>query len=316
MRVAAVQMTAELGNIQGNIESARRLAGDAFSHGARMVILPEFFTSAMGFHPLMNFVAEKPDGSALGMLKELAVAWNGIVGGSFILTVGTDTYNCFFLVFPDQQLFRHYKDQPTMWENCYYRGGTDDGVFRTPIGTIGAALCWEFVRTRTVRRMVGRVDLVVGGSCWWSLPKRRLPGFTEAVRDKNASIMRETPARFARLVGCPVIHAAHAGKFKGQIPLLPGLPYESFFLGETQIVTAEGTVLAKMDQSDGDGYIMADINPGRQAPSEKVPDRFWIPDMPVPIRFAWWYQNLHGQWYYQKRRSMKSRARVNMMSRR
>ena len=314
MRVAAVQMTATLGAANKNIESARRLAGEAFSHGARMVILPEFFTSAMGFHPIMNSVAEKPDGPALGMLKELATAWGSIIGGSFIITEGGHARNCFFLVFPDQKPFRHDKDQPTMWENCYYQGGTDDGVLQTPIGTIGTALCWEFVRARTVRRMIGRVDLVVGGSCWWSLPKKRLPGFTNSVRDKNLSIMRETPARFARLLGCPVVHAAHAGDFKGRIPLLPGFTYESFFLGETQIVAGDGRVLARMAQADGEGYIMADISPGRQAPSETVPDRFWIPELPLPIRFAWWYQNIHGKWYYQKRRSMKSRARVNMTS--
>ena len=314
MKVAAVQMTATLGDVDKNLQSARRLAVDAFSHGARMVILPEFFTSAMGFHPVMNSVMEKPDGPALLLLKELAAAWNGIIGGSFITAGKAHAYNSFFLVFPDQQIFRHDKDQPTMWENCYYRGGSDDGVFKTSIGDIGVALCWELVRTRTVRRMIGRVDLVVGGSCWWNLPQKPLPGFTDSVRDKNVSIMRETPARFARLMGCPVVHAAHAGEFKGKTPMLPGFVYESFFLGETQIVSAEGTVLARMGTADGEGYIMAEIDPGRRMPSENIPDRFWIPELPAPIRFAWWYQNLHGKWYYQKRRSIKSRARVNMMS--
>ena len=314
LRVAAVQMTAALGDVAKNIRDARRLAGAAFDQGAQMVILPEFFTSAMGFHPAMRTVAEKIDGPALRMLRELAASRQGIIGGSFITAVGRDAYNAFFLVFPDGRIFEHRKDQPTMWENCYYRGGTDDGVLSTPIGDIGAALCWEFVRTRTVRRLIHRVDLVVGGSCWWSLPKKRLPGFTPAVREKNHTIMRETPARFARLLGCPVIHAAHAGYFKGKTPLLPGFPYESFFLGETQIVDAAGTILARMKQTDGEGYILADIVPERTRPSEDIPERFWIPDLPAPIRLAWWYQNIHGKSRYYTWGYMKSRTRANMIS--
>lgn len=314
MKVAAVQMTARLGDVDHNIQSARRLAEDAFSHGAQLVVLPEFFTSAMGFHPVMDRVAEAPDGPALRMLQEVAEARNGIISGSFITAIGNHAYNRFFLAFPDRQIFFHDKDQPTMWENCYYRGGADDGVLATPAGDIGVAMCWELVRTRTVRRMQNRVDLVVAGSCWWSLPKKRLPGFTDSVREQNVSIMRETPARFARLMGCPVVHAAHAGSFTGRTPMLPGFPYTSYFLGETQIVTAEGEILAGMKPADGEGFVMADVTPGRKPPSEKIPDRFWIPDLPPAIRFAWWYQNLHGRWYYQKRGSIKSRDNVNMVS--
>ncbi len=314
MKIAAVQMVATLGDVNKNLQSARRLAAEAFAGGAQMVILPEFFPTAMGFHPVMDRVAEKPDGHAMRMFMELAASYNGIIGGSFIVSVGKHAYNRFFLVFPDRQFFFHDKDQPTMWENCYYRGGADDGVLTTPVGDIGVALCWEFVRTRTARRLLGRVDLVVGGSCWWSLPKKRLPGFSHSVKNNNFSIMEKTPARFARMLGCPVVHAAHAGRFNGNTPLLPGFPYESFFLGETQIVDAGGEILARMKQSEGEGHIMADITPGRRQPAETIPDGFWIPKLPAPIRFAWWYQNLHGKWYYQKRRSMKSRASVNITS--
>ncbi len=302
MRVAAVQMTAELGAVDKNIRTARRLTEAAFSQGAQMIILPEFFTSAMGFHPVMNTVAEGPNGPALKMMRELAETFGGIIGGSLITISGKDAHNTFYLVFPDGQLFRHRKDRPTMWENCYYRGGTDDGLFKTPIGNVGAVLCWEFVRTQTARRLVQRTDLVVGGSCWWSLPEKRLPFFSDSVRDRNLTIMRETPARFARLVGCPVVHAAHAGNFRGKTPLLPGFAYKSYFLGETQIVDGKGKVLARMSRSDGEGHIMADITFGRRTPSENIPDGFWIPDLPVPIRLAWWYQNLHGKVYYRAKK--------------
>lgn len=294
-------MTADLGRVEKNMKAAQGLARDAFAQGAEMVILPEFFTSAMGFSPIMKNAARPADGEPVRMLRQLAADHNGMAGGSFISRRGAHHYNTFVLAFADGTLYTHDKDQPTMWENCYYRGGSDDGMLQTPAGRIGVVMCWEFVRTRTARRLFSRVDLVVGGSCWWNLPDNWLPGFTPRVREQNLAIAKQTPARFARLTGCPVVHAAHAGFFECRTPLLPGFPYRSHFLGETQIVDGDGTILAHMDRSDGEGFILADIDPrNKKPPSEAIPDRFWIPDLPLAIRFAWWYQNLHGKWYYRR----------------
>jgi len=301
MKIAAVQMTAGLGRVEKNMRAAEALATEAFGQGARMVILPEFFTTAMGFSPDMDRAARPVEGAPMRLLQKLAADHDGIAGGSFLSRRGLHHYNTFVLAFADGTVCTHDKDQPTMWENCYYRGGSDDGVLETPIGPVGAVLCWEFVRTRTARRLLGRVNLVVGGSCWWDLPEARLPGFTPAVREKNLAIMRQTPARFARLTGCPVVHAAHAGNVMCKTPLVPGLAYRSHFLGETQIVDGNGTVLARMDRTDGEGFVLADLDlTARHAPSEPISDRFWIPDLPAAIRFAWWYQNLHGEWYYNR----------------
>ena len=49
VKVAAIQMTAELGNVKANLKSAKQLASNAFKEGAELVILPEFFTSAVCF---------------------------------------------------------------------------------------------------------------------------------------------------------------------------------------------------------------------------------------------------------------------------
>lgn len=299
MKVAAIQMKAIPGDVDKNLAAAKSLAGQAFAHGAGMVILPEFFTSAVGFAPVMKSAARPLDGPVTKMLAGLAKKHDGAIGGSFLAKKKGGCFNTFVMAFPDGSLYYHDKDQPTMWENCYYEGGSDDGVLETPLGKIGVALCWELVRTRTARRLLNRVDLVVGGSCWWDLPDKKLPGYTHAVREKNHAIMEETPSRFARLLGCPVIHAAHAGELSCKTPLLPWFPYTSRFLGQTQIVDGSGEVLTRMEQSDGDGFITAQLEwPGSRPPSESIPDRFWIPDIPLPIRFAWWYQNLHGKIYY------------------
>ncbi len=97
-----------------------------------------------------------------------------------------------------------------------------------------------------------------------------------------------------------MVHAAHAGRFRGKSPWLPGVPYESVYLGETQIVDGEGNILERLEREDGDGVISAEIMPGRVEPTEEIPDRFWIPELPAVFRFVWTYQNAHGRRYYRK----------------
>jgi N-carbamoylputrescine amidase len=308
MKVAAVQMTARLADTGHNLERAEALIDEAFARGCEMVILPEFFTSAVAFHPHMLEAALPFDGPALEMMRGAARRHNGYVGGSFIASRGGENYNTFVLAFPDGDYATHDKDQPTMWENCYYLGGKDDGILETPLGPLGAALCWELVRTRTVNRLRGKVDLLVGGSCWWTVPDRAIPipGKASAHR-RNLEIMRETPVRMARMLGVPVVHAAHAGDFECRMPLLPGVPYRSYYLGETMIVDAAGEVLARLSREEGEGIAVADIQPGRIAPSEDPPDGFWIPDLPWLIRAVWGYQNPHGRAYYRRKAAGSAR---------
>lgn len=300
MKVAAIQMKAKLADVQANLEMAERLVHQAFTEGANLVVLPEFFTSAMGFHPKMLDVVRSIDGSPLQLLQTLAIKHQGIVGGSFIAFRGNDSYNTFVLAFPDGSTYFHDKDQPTMWENCYYIGGKDDGVLETPVGNFGVALCWEFVRTRTVKRLLGRVDIIVGGSCWWTTPtESNLPGFSPKIHNQNLEIMHETPVKFARMLGIPVIHAAHAGDFEGEMPGMPNIPYKSYYLGDTQIVDGSGEILAHLSREEGEGIILADIDfMQKWTPSEPIPDRFWIPELPPQLVQTWQFQNRHGEAYY------------------
>ena len=305
---AAIQMDARLGDVAGNLVRAERLVREAFRRGAQWVMLPEFFTSPVGYHFALRHVALPPDGPATRLLCDLAREYCGVVGGSFITAEHGDATNRFMLAGPDGLLGQHDKDQPTMWENAYYVGGHDDGLIETPLGCVGAALCWELVRTRTVRRLRGRVRMIVGGSCWWTLPQVPLVHALRARWDvRNREIMRSTPARFARLVDAPVIHAAHCGRFECETPGAPLLPYRSHYLGEAQIVAADGTLLARRLHEEGEGVIVAHgvtLTAGQAA--EPLPERFWIPDLPAWARAMWTYQNAHGAREYQRTKAAGS----------
>ena len=299
LRVAAVQMCPTLGDVAANLRTAERLIRAAFDQQAEWVILPEFFTSGMAFHPVMLDAARPVGGEPLQLLQRMAQEYGGVVGGSFLAARSADVFNTFALALPDGTVRFHDKDQPTMWENCYYVGGSDAGVLDTPLGPVGAALCWELIRTRTVRRMESRVNLVVSGTCWWGLPDY-VPS-EHPLHAENLALLRAVPVTFARLLGVPVVFASHAGDFEGYKPPDETTLQHRPYMGETQIVAGDGTVLAHMAREAGEGVIVADIVPGVvESPRLPLPDRFWIPNLTQPHLSAWDDLNRFGADYYRR----------------
>ena len=298
IRVAAIQMRAKVGAVASNLSHAESLVREAFRRGAEWVILPEFFTSAGAFAPSMLSAWLPLEGPALELLRKLAREHNGVVGGSFLAKSGRDCFNSFLLVFPNGQYYRHDKDLPTMWENSYYIGGSDDGVLATPAGPVGAALCWELIRSQTVRRLVGKVNFVVGGSCWWDL-RHPVPPQEADYQALMRTLLRQAPGDLARWLGVPVVHAAQAGEFEGLIPGNETVPYVSRFLGEAQIIDGHGNVLARLAYEDGEGVISADITPGRvQGDLAPIPQSYWTVELPATTLQAWDRLNSLGREYY------------------
>ncbi|MCP5043315.1 MAG: carbon-nitrogen hydrolase family protein [bacterium] len=301
MRVAAIQMKAQLAAVAENCAAAERLTRQAVAAGAELVVLPEFFTSSVAFHPLLLDAARPIDGLPGQLLRRLARESGAIVGGSFIADHGNGVFNTFVLAFPGGSTFFHDKDLPTMWENCYYEPGSDDGVLETPAGAIGVAMCWELIRTQTVERLMGRVGLVVGGSCWWDLPYGSSSPELEAARQENVALYEKTPPTFARLLRVPFVHAAHCGEFEGLTPGSGDLPYRSRWLGRAQVVDGHGKILALAPDNDGEAVVIADVKPGTvEAGESDIPDTFWLHDMPAVALAAWETQNLFGRQYYEE----------------
>ena len=301
-KVAVLQQDAVPADVPANLAMCERLADAAGAAGAGVIVLPEFFTTGMGYLPELAGCALPPDGAATDLLDRLARRHQAIVGGSFLCRdPDGHTRNAFLLATPRGIIGRHDKDLPTMWENCFYVGGSDDGVLPQVDGfTPGAALCWEFMRTQTVHRMRGRVDLVLGGSCWWSVPPWPPRALTRRWEHANAATAAQVAAAFARLVGAPVAHAAHCGTVACRMPLTP-LRYRGHFQGGAVITAADGTVLARRDRSQGAGFALAEVAIGRVDPPDEPPSGFWLHRRgPVPAA-CWTYQNWHGRRWYARR---------------
>lgn len=303
IRAAAIQVEARVADIPWNIEHADRLVEEAVRQGAELVALPEFFTTCIIYDERLFAASLPPENPALDMLKEKARRHRIHIGGSYLEMRDGDVYNTYVFVEPDGRVHRHDKDLPTMVENAFYVGGRDTGLMETSLGPVGAAVCWETVRTQTVQRLRGKVGLLMTGSHWWSDPGWAWPrDYWRQLHEGNGRMMERTPGTFAALIGAPLLHAGHASVIEGRMLALPGtrltLPMRTQLMGETQIIDGEGKRLARRRYQEGAGVAVADLKLGAVPPRAELPEGFWIPRFSAMLHFQWRHQNAAGKAAY------------------
>ncbi|MCA2245057.1 carbon-nitrogen hydrolase family protein [Mycobacterium sp. WUMAC-067] len=301
LRVAAVQLEPVVGDVEANLDRAERLARRAADEGAEVIVLPEFFTTGMAFLAQVGGGALPEDGAATEMITRVASDKRVMVGGSFLCRGSDgDVRNAFLLAGPDGLIGRHDKDLPTMWENYFYAGGDDPGVIEAPGGLrIGVALCWELMRAQTVHRLRGRVDLVLAGSGWWSIPQWRPRAVLRRWEAANRERARRSVLDFAALVGAPVVHASLCGPITCPLPGMPGR-YRGEYEGPSVICDRDGEVLAERPAQSGPGVTAATVPTGAANPSRDPAPGFWLrPRGPLPA-FAWAYQGWLGRRAYRQ----------------
>ena len=84
MRVAAIQLEAVPADVDANLQASEQLCDEAAAAGAEAIVLPEFFTTGIGFLPELVDAALPPDGAATELLQALARRHGALVGGSFL----------------------------------------------------------------------------------------------------------------------------------------------------------------------------------------------------------------------------------------
>lgn len=303
LKIAVVQPALAIGEVEANLARIDDLVRSAHrEHSPELILVPESMTTPNVYARAMRHVARPVDGQPFQMLTRLARELGCTVGGGFVAVRGNDTYGTFVLAEPDGSAHLHDKDIPTLWEQNYYRGGDDDGfIGDSSLGPIGCASGWEWARTRTARRLRGRVRLLAGGMCWPSFG--RYPGIIDAPmrreRETQSRLAEALPGQMARMLGAPVAIASHVGDVDFDTPLAPGVAWRTGMVGESQIVERDGTVLARMDEADGEGHLSAEVRLAAPEPLDDIPDRYWIPKMPASIHTLWNPVNLHGKVKYE-----------------
>jgi predicted amidohydrolase len=331
VKVAAVQFQPKLGDLSVNLPKAEALIKEALTKGAKLVVLPEFFPSGLMFGPEMLVVPLSLESEPVSLLKRFATSSAAYVGGSLLIRHAGDVFNTFVLACPDGSLLTHDKDFPTTnFESSLFVGGEDSafvaklgeegvstvneviaprpqsiasGVFKHGSLSVGSALCWELVRTRTAQRMKDQVQLVMASSGWWTIdPTGSWPGVSAATAQSrwndHRSLIDAAPARMARTLGVPVIHSNFCGANPGFADLEFTRRAAGRYLGRSGIYSADGVVLMQLDEQEG--IATSDISLAPVTPSSSIPNQFWIPDVPGYLAKGWAVTGASGRNAYIK----------------
>lgn len=304
IRVAAIQIDCQPGEIAHNLAHAEAMIASASEQGATLVLLPELMPSGyMVTEDIWNS-AETIHGRSIKWLLDTAKRFEIYLGFSFLEAEGEDFYNSFVLSNPDGKLIgRVRKNPPASIEAYFYTAGADSHVIETDLGRIGVGICYENLLYDHMCFLYRKnVDLVLSPSAA-GRPRPFIPGDLKRF-DK---MLLNSRAVFAKNLGVPVVMANRVGLLDTDLPgRLPHL--KSSFTGLSSIVDSDGTVKAEL--GDEEGIIVADVHLGHDIERKSQPKRYgrmWA--IPVPwYAFIWPLSQNWGEKSYAANTQRKQRA--------
>lgn len=306
LRVAAVQLDCQAGQVQHNLDHATRFIEEAAQQGAQLVLLPELMSSGYLLTEDIWNCAEALNGPTTCWLAALAKQLGIYLGTSFLEADGEDFYNTFVLVTPAGEMAgRVRKSPPASLEAYFYRAGNDPHVIDTTLGRIGVGICYENLLFERLNDLYeAAVDLVLQPAAA-GRPKPFIPGDGKRFDD----MIRRSVPHYARVLGVPVILANRTGQIQTKLPA--GMPeFKSSFPGLSMIVDADGSIKAKLAEEEG--VIVADVQLDPGLKGREKPRRFgqrWAFRVPW-YAFIWPLTQQKGERAYQQSVQRKERAAV------
>jgi predicted amidohydrolase len=299
MRAAVTYMPTILADIKHNLDTAESYTEKASKDGAEIIIFPEFFTTGFALHtdllkaiPASNGVKEK--------MTQMSQKYDIVIGGSYLHydKQKENVFNTYGLFFPSGEIYEHSKDIPTGLESFCYAPGDNVSAFETPLGRIGLVMCWEQLRWQTVRRMSGKVDLIVGGSCWWNFAPE--DGMAYDLHDINQKLAQQAPTQLATIMGVPVLHASHCATFTGGTLTNIQTGCQRTIEGHAEAIDAYGKKVSK--EMNAPGYQLVEITPGCVKQHVDIPeDKIWIPELPAALEQGFYQLNQQYSKFYQEK---------------
>ena len=243
LKVATVQMVSLNSDFKGNCSRAEEHIQQAVQNGAKLIVLPELALAGYTFTDRIWDMAEPLKGRTFQWLKALCIRHKVYIGTCILEATGEDFYDTFILVGPgEDELWQHRKIEPASYEAFFFKGaGVNSNVFKTPLGRIGVAICFDTSKNHTLASLrQGRPDIVLIPYSCPGLPWFCLPGD----RERWLDIYADTPKFFARRFNVPIVTSNKTGDFTSQLPWLPGLSMQVEFAAGSAIADRTGKIRA------------------------------------------------------------------------
>ncbi len=313
MHTAIIQMNVTPAPLSERLARAEGLVLSAVGAGARLIVLPELFNSGYAYREANYRLAEPPDGPTLSWMRRIAARLDVHLAGSLLLRDGGGIDNAMCLVAPDGRSWRYEKHYPWCWEHGYFRRGRRITVAETELGALGMMICWDVAHPGLWRHYAGRVDALLisssppdfghaagrfaGGEC---VAMDDLGAHAAPIRAMGERVFTRCLREQAAWLGTPVVGASACGTFQSRLShggaTMLGLslvaPHLVQYVAQarqldvscemvraSQVVDAQGRVVARLDPGDGESYALAEVAlaGGRPTPRGSPPrDRsFW-----------------------------------------
>lgn len=167
-------------DVRANIDKAKQLIKEAAGKGARLVVLPELFSSLYFCH-IEDYapfeLAEPIPGPTTKELEKVAASTGVVIVASLFEKRSEGVYHNTVAVIDSDGKYvgkyrkMHIPDDPGYYEKFYFTPG-DLGykVFRTSVGNIGTLICWDqwYPEAARITAMMGADLLVYPTAIGWA----------------------------------------------------------------------------------------------------------------------------------------------------
>lgn len=245
VRVAVCQMAPEVGARRANLDKCASFIERAARGGANVVVLPELASSGYVFESRAeaHSLADAFDGGDTTTLwGRLARDLNVHIVGGFCEQAAGTLYNAAALMGPQGPvgLFRKVH----LWgdENLFFApGNLGFPVFATPLGTLGAAICYDGWFPETYRTMaLAGAELVCVPTNWVPIPGQ------DPQREAMANVL--------------VMAAAHSNSICIAAANRVGIERGQPFIGQSLIVSHTGWPAAGAASATEEAIVFADLD--------------------------------------------------------
>ena len=247
VNVACLQMHPRVGDKASNVAASLAGIERAAALGARLIVLPELANSGYVFATRAEAFAAAEDVPA-GPTCQAWIAAAARLGVTLVAGIaerdGSALYNAAAVIGPDGHIGTFRKVHLWNAENLFFEpGNLGFPVFKTPIGRIGVAICYDiwFPETFRLQALKG-ADIVCVPTNWVPIPGQA-PG-----REAMATVLAMAAAHSNSIfIAC----ADRVGTERGQ-------PFE----GQSVIVGCTGWPVAGPASRDSEEIVLAEVDLG------------------------------------------------------